>query len=170
MRCLKSSKTVRRLDLSSKSLSLNLGAEQGLGAPYSILLRRAGKSAICKVNFTSPAAFYLSCAPKFMIRAVFCVAVFVIPKIYPPLAYFVLLRLNSQPEKTRSKFKARNLKPKISRFGSRQSNSNRHISLKFYYLANAKFSRKFTQIYFASSKISLIFSFVYSLSLRQFAA
>ena len=112
MKCLKSSKTVRRLDLSSKSLSLNLGAEQGLGAPCSILLRRAGKSAVCKVNFTSPAAFCLSCAPKFMIRAVFCVAVFVIPKIYPPRAYFVLLRLNSQPGKTRSKFKAQNLKPK----------------------------------------------------------
>ena len=107
MKCLKSSKTVRRLDLSSKSLSLNLGAEQGLGAPCSILLRRVGKFADCKVNFVRPAAFCLSCALKFMIRAVF-----VIPKIYPPRAYFVLLRLNSQPGKTRSKFKARNLKPK----------------------------------------------------------
>ena len=107
MKCLKSSKTVRRLDLSSKSLSLNLGAKQGLGAPCSILLRRAGKFAACKVNFTSPAAFCLSCALKFMIRAVF-----VIPKIYPPRACFVLLRLNSQSGKTRSKFKALNLKPK----------------------------------------------------------
>ena len=108
MKCLKSSKTVRRLDLSSKSLSLNLGAEQGLGAPCSILLRRAGKFADCKVNFARTAAFCLSCALKF----IFCVAVFAIPKIYPPRAYFVLLRLNSQPGKTRSKFKARNLKPK----------------------------------------------------------
>ncbi|EMG29957.1 hypothetical protein H740_09056 [Campylobacter showae CC57C] len=76
------------------------------------MLRRAGKFADCKVNFARPAAFCLSCALKFMIRAVFCVAVFVIPKIYPPRAYLVLLRLNSQPGKTRSKFKARNLKPK----------------------------------------------------------
>ena len=114
MKCLKSSKTVRRLDLSLKSLSLNLGAERGLGAPCSILLRRAGKSAVCKVKFARPAAFCLSCALKFMIRTVFCVAVFVIPKIYPPRAYFVLLRLNSQPGKTRSKFKVRNLKPKTN--------------------------------------------------------
>lgn len=165
MKCLKSSKTVRRLDLSSKSLSLNLGAEQGLGAPCSILLRRAGKFAVCKVNFARPAAFCLSCALKFMIRAVF-----VIPKIYPPRAYFVLLRLNSQSGKTRSKFKARNLKPQISQFISRRLNLNRRIRVKFSHLASAKFSRRFPRIYFASSKISLIFSFVYSLSLRQFTA
>ena len=160
MKCLKSSKTVRRLDLSSKSLNLNFGAAQGFDAPCSILLRRAGKFADCKVNFARPATFCLSCALKFMIRAVFCVAVLVIPKIYPPRAYFVLLRLNSQPGKTRSKFKARNLKPQISQFISRRLNLNRCISLKFYYLASAKFSRRFTRIYFASSKISLIFSFV----------
>ena len=112
MRCLKSSKTARRLDLSSKSLNLNFGAAQGFDAPCSILLRRAGKFAAYKANLARPAAFCLSCALKFMIRAAFCVAVFVMPKIYPPRAYFVFLRLNLQLGKTRSKFKARNLKPK----------------------------------------------------------
>lgn len=172
MRCLKSSKTARRLDLSSKSLNLNFGAEQGFDAPCSILLRRAGKFAACKVNFarSAAAAFCLSCAVKFTIRAAFCAAAFVISKIYLPHAHFVFLRLNLQLEKTRSKFKTRNLKTKISQFISRRLNLNRCISLKFYYLASAKFSRKFTQIYFASSKISLIFSFAYSLSLRQFTA
>lgn len=169
MKCLKSSKTARRLDLLLKSLSLNFGAAQGFDEPCYILLRRAGKFTACKVNFARPGAFCLSCALKFVIRAALCVVVFVMPKIYPPRV-FRILRLNSQPRKTRSKFKTRNLKPKISQFISRRLNLNRCISLKFYYLASAKFSFRFTQIYFASSKISLIFSFVYSLSLRQFAA
>ena len=159
MKCLKSSKTARRLDLSSKSLNLNFGAAQGFDEPCSILLRRAGKSAACEVKFARSAAFYLSCALKFMIRAAFCAAASSYRK-FTCRAYFVFLRLNSLPEKTRSKFKTRNLKTKISQFISRRLNLNRRIRVKFSHLASAKFSRRFTQIYFASSKISLIFSFV----------